>query len=311
MPSPRVKLPKSKLAIALLIMAALWGIYVWLGLSLPDRPATNVYHLDTTSKFLISMSVYIPVLVVWLVAITAWARFDRYAVYVADSSEGPAFRKIAAGLLLANVYLISTALPAAIASHLVDSHFLLLAVAAKNHLPALFSLASFAFIYLGSLDLQRISKTVGWTRATSLLVTIFVIFAAAFALVFVLAPPPPPTGGVPPYALSRTFLPFTLALPYLIAWYFALLASINVARYARYVNGKIYRRALSDLARGLVSIAVLGVVLQGFVILGARLARLGLSQILLAVYALLVLYGVGYIFVYRGAQKLLRLETAE
>src|SRR5262249_10846944 len=111
--------------------------------------------------------------------------------------------------------------------------------------------------------------------------------------------------------LPHSILLVTLVLPHILSWFLGILAIINIAKYARQVQGNLYRDALKNLIRGIAGVIFFTVVYQIILFASQFLANLSLGLTLLIIYLLLILYALGFLFVQAGAKKLMRIEVVQ
>jgi hypothetical protein len=110
------------------------------------------------------------------------------------------------------------------------------------------------------------------------------------------------------YYLPNWLVITTIAIPYLFMWFLGLRAAYWIYFYRMNVKGRLYQRALGNLAVGLMWVILSSITLQFVTTLSSRLDRLSLAPILMLVYALLILISVGYLFIAAGANRLKKLE---
>jgi hypothetical protein len=225
--------------------------------------------------------------------------------------ESGAINLIADGLLWTIGYLVLTTVVGAIAPYLMKTRAYDTFVVLRDHVAPLASLIAFALIYRGSHRLRVIANFTTWTRSTTWLIPVYGVFAYLFVLQF--AASPRDSGQL--VARSSTavvgheILLFTLIVPLLSAWFIGLVATINITKYARDVKGVIYRQAMTDLVRGILAVIAFSIVIQLISFSARYLATVKLAVVLGIVYLLIILYGLGFIFVRSGARKLGLLET--
>jgi hypothetical protein len=294
------------------IIILAWIAYAVSSFYAPNNTG-NVYHLSSINRLLLQASVAIPVLLIWLTAIRGAMSFKRYATLLANDIEAPAMNWIANGLIWLVAYIVLLALVGQLPAYAMHTSWQDMAIETKNHAPMVAAFIGFACLFQGSRKLQQVTPFSIQTNKTRWLLIGLSGASALFAVTFL--------GGynavtnqprlIPAYAASPTILLFTLILPYIGAWFLGLLASLNIHYYARKVSGSLYRRALQDLVRGITGVITFITVLQILVLMGPSIATLGLGSILILLYCLLVLYGIGFWLVSQGAQRLARIEVVQ
>jgi hypothetical protein len=294
-----------------LAVVVCWITYAVLTLFAPHS-ANARFHLAEPELALLQLTVIVPLHLIWLAAAYGTVMFKHYAQVIHDGLEAPAFNHIANGLLVTITYLIANTLLGAVIPFLAHSRLLDVIVIVRDHITPIGALIGFYLLYRGSHQLRSAAKFTTWTKTALWLLVGFGLFSAAFVLDFTLSPNPPSSGN--PSSLSllpHALLVFTLVLPYLAGWFMGLLASVNIAKYSRHVNGVLYRRALRDLRRGIWGVILFGVALQILTFSARFLTNLSLGWTLLLVYILLLLYGLGFLFVRSGAKKLTQIEVIQ
>ncbi len=292
------------------VVIALWLIYATLSLLSPNATG-NHYHLASWQTFGLHLAIVLPVLVVWLVALRGALAFKHYAGIITGGVEARSMNLIAMGLLWLVAYLISLSLLGNILPYFAHSPAITWLVSLRNQVPPLINLIAFGLLYLGSHRLQRVVTFTTWTRGSSWLMVAFLIFASLFALEFATTDVPNNLNGIPIYTMSRPVLLVTMILPYMLAWFMGLLAAFNILKYARQVKGLLYRQALRGVARGIVAIVGCIAIFEVLIVAVRFLAGLSLGSLLLVMYALLLLGGLGFWWVQTGAQQLGKLEVTE
>ncbi|HSX02628.1 MAG TPA: hypothetical protein VLI05_04940 [Candidatus Saccharimonadia bacterium] len=288
-----------------------WLLYAVLSLASPTPTAQAAYHITGPQVFALQLTIAVPLLIIWLVALRSAIGAKDYVQAIHGGPEAAALNLIANGLFFMAAYVVVIGLLSAITPYLVHSPALATMVTLRNHLPLVISLVGFGLLYHGSQRLKAAANFTTWTPLTGWLFAGLCLFAAGFTWLFTVTPAGSDSRGIPNYSLPRATLLVTMVLPYFIAWFLGLLASRNIARYSSQVKGIIYRLALRDVARGLVLIIVMGMLFQLLNLAMRLLLGLRLGAILLILYALLILYGSGFWLVRAGFKKLLRLEVTQ
>jgi hypothetical protein len=174
------------------------------------------------------------------------------------------------------------------------------------------ALIAFYLLYRGSQQLKLAAEFITWTRSSLWILIAYAVFAFFFVLEFATSP----ATGVGTQASSTAIVPhglllFTLIMPYILAWFLGILAIVNLAKYSRQVKGSLYRQALENLVKGIGAVIFFTIIYQVFVFAVRYLTNISLGAALLLVYCILVLYGLGFVFVRKGAKKLMLLEVAQ
>ncbi len=295
------------------LVSGAWIVYAVFALIAPagTTPRSN-YRLPQGGLNAIRLSILLPLLVFWMMAVYGAQTFQKYAVLVTGSPEARPLRSISIALYLTLAYFIIGAVFGSVLTFYTHSIAYPALVLLRDHLAAAITVAAFVFFYLGSSRLCRVaglpvfSRASMWTSAISALIAIGCT-ARFLTMHFTAAAV---AGNSLAYAPTAVLV-VTLFLPYFIAWYLGALSVVNITRYARKVHGVLYRRALSDLALGLclvIGFSTLGGILD---LVANTVAGLSLAPVLVILYLALLLYGAGYVFVARGARKLAMIETVD
>jgi hypothetical protein len=282
---------------------------VLLSLYSPSSTADRLYHLSQFHRFALQLTIVVPLIIIWFVALWGAITFRTYANIIQGSPESRGLSLIANGLMWLLVYLVTLSLGGVLLPYFAQTSWVNTFVVLRNHLPVISSLIGFGLLCLGSLRLRVSTPFRVWTRGALVLVLLMSALAGVFVWLFLMTESPLPRNGVPAYVLSKETLVFTLVLPYCWSWFLGLLAALNLTRYARRVNGIIYRQAIRDLAWGVAGAVVMVASIQLITLSSRFLTRLELGALLLVVYVLLAICAVGFLLVRSGARKLTRIEV--
>lgn len=287
-------------------------IYVGLVVSLPPDPAAlERYKLTTTSARLLSLAVIVPYILVWLTALYGFVRVRSYALLVKDSPEGKSFGYMAAGLTVLAFSLPVTGIISSTMGYFAQQNpdFMPTATITRNYLNLAFSMVTFILLFRAAEGFLLTFKS----RSDKLLalpkfcVPLLIVLSSMFTW-FIAARPTNLEANSSSYFLPNWLLIFTIAIPYLFVWYMGSIVSYRLFVYMHKVKGRIYKQAFNELAKGTAVIVAASIFIQFVTTLSARVSRLKLTPILLLIYLLVILYGVGFGFVARGAQKLKKIE---
>jgi hypothetical protein len=285
--------------------------YILLNLFSPNSTASRLYHLSTLQLGLLQLTVVVPMIIIWAIALWGAVAVKSYAIIIRDTPESRGLSLIADGLLWLLIYLLTLSLSGTILPYFAHSPWINALAVIRNHLPVISSLLGFGLLCLGTYRLQHSAPFPVWTKTTAVLFSGLGLLAGLFAWLYLTTEMPPPTNGIPIYGLPKQVLLFTLVMPYCWAWLLGLLAAGNLIKYSRRVKGVLYRKALRDLAWGAAS-AVTMVVSVQFITLSSRfLTKLQLGYLLLTVYGLLAICAMGFLFIRSGARKLTRIEAVQ
>jgi hypothetical protein len=292
----------------LMLGVGLWLIYAALSLLAPVR--NNTFHLTKLELSAIQLTIILPILAIWVIAIFGAATFKRYAGLIRKSADGSALNLISNGLLLVVTYFILQGILGALPNYLVGTPALKPVIIINNHLPMLVSVAAFGLILAGALKLRGITSRRMSTGGLTAIVFPYAVLGAIYAWNFYHSVPLATVNGIPKFAVPGKMPFFTLALPYIAIWLMGVLAVTIVAEYARTVNGKVYRLVLKDLVRGLSGVLAFSILVQVIQLSAGLFRHMAIGGVLIVIYIILVLYAVGFIFIARGARKLMMIEQS-
>jgi hypothetical protein len=291
---------------------AAWLIYGGLAVFAPAGTTPRVdYHLHFGVLNAIRISILFPILMVWVVAVYGASAINRYSRLLGDGVEGRAMLLISrAQYLTIGVFVISAIFGSALNFYTTSFGYDGLVIL-RDHLSMLITLAAFAMFYRASLMLTRLVHLRFATTTTVITTVALAALGIWYGVVFLgdHVAANVATGSSVAF-VPHGILLITLVLPYFISWYLALLAGINIFRYARGVKGVIYRQSLRSMAFGLYAVVLFSALGGVIMLLANTVSYLSLGAVLGILYAALVLYGVGYIFVASGARKLSKIERA-
>ncbi len=299
--------PRARLAYVVVIMS--WLSYI--ALSIGGTRTGSTYHFNDLQIVALQLSIFIPVLIIWLVALHGVETFKQYADRIKGSAEAGAIQQIATGLAWSLVYLILLALVGAAVSCFADTAWESGALALRTFGPLVPLFIAFTLLFKGTRRLRQSASKRLWTLPTIAMVVLYVIFATTFTWLFLSTAGSTDTRGLPLYALPTAWLIPTVVVPYLITWFLGLLAAINLSLYRHHVSGLIYRQALADLSRGIASVIIFAITLQMFTMIGRGWAGLPVGVVLIILYLLVVLYGLGFWFIRSGSKKLTQIEIVQ
>jgi hypothetical protein len=283
-----------------------WTMYAALSFLTPIRE--NTYQLGQLQISLIQLTIVLPILAIWLVAANGAARLRQYMRLIRDSTDGQAFKYLSAGVSVLVLAFVLQSLVGSIAPFVVGTPYLTALVLFRNHLPVVLNLIAFGLIFVGSRQLNISTAHRLSAERTAIVLFPYAILAGLFAIFFYQNLEYVVRNGIPNFAVPGQWPFYTVALPYCLSWLLGITAIVNIAEYARFVSGTIYRRALSSLARGLSAVVLGSILIQLVSVANTFAAHLRLASILLLIYILLILYAVGFVLINRGAKKLIRIE---
>lgn len=310
-PDPSAAKPWPYTKLMYIIVIVCWVIYVVASLTQPSAAVAH-YNLSTASLIFLRSAIFIPVLVIWILAVRGTTMIKSYTTAVESGTEAPALKRISDGLIWTIIYLISASLVGSIVPHFVGTPYLTTSLLIRNHISPIAALIAFILIYRGSQGLKLVAIFNTWSRETVIALGIFALFSATFVFEFAtVSTSATDSSGIPLSTLPHEVLLFTAVMPFILAWFLGILAMVNIRKYAVTVSGILYRQALKNLAYG-IGVIIAFTMLHQLLIFSSRfLVSLKLVTVLLIIYLLLGVYALGFILVRRGARNLMRIEALQ
>ncbi len=281
-------------------------------LTKPDKTSLEKYHLTVAHAHELGLTIAIPYLIIWFIALIGYLRLRDYTESIKDSKDGAAFATISIGVLWLALWLPLSAVIAGFTTHIYNLHPGATAsmVWLNNYLNIVLLFPAFVIIHSGSKKLLSLIKVV--RQPSFQKTTLVFIGLSALYLLLVLHDParqvPTHSAPVASYYQPDWLLVLTVIIPRLIMWFLGIQAMQNIYLYRKRIKGSIYQSALNNLARGIGSVVVAVVVLRSLQSLSSMLGRASLGLLLLIIYMLLIVIAIGYVFIANGAKKLKRIE---
>ena len=295
-----------------------WYQYLFIGLVLfyllfvlltpIDGATVRRFHANEMQIRMLGFSISVIISAVWLFAMYGSVRFKSYAESIKKSKEGPGFERIAMGLMILAISLplngIVTNVLRALALSNPDLAYL--PSLARSYLPLIYQMISFVIISRGAamlLDTLRpkVIKTENhWTAL------VLVVCACLFTWVALARP----FGGTVEsvYYMPTWVALITIIIPQIFVWYLGIHSAYQLYLYRKRTHGLLYRRVLSYLVSGIVTVTLVAIMLQVMVILGDKIARLNFTPTLIIVYVFIAFYAVGYGLIAWSARTLKKIE---
>ncbi|HSX45354.1 MAG TPA: hypothetical protein VLF39_04610 [Candidatus Saccharimonadales bacterium] len=277
-----------------------------------DKTVLTKYSLSVFQYRLLVTSLLLPLIGIWTCAAYGFVHYKQYALSIRGSTQGKGTNTIANGLgIIALQLIVSGGFNTITSINSVKQ-----AVGGDRGVQIistgtamLFSLVAGLLLYQGASQLNsslaKHSKPKLFSKSLYVLLATSVVFLIGIILSY---PSYKPTNSVYKY------VPLSVAIvgiwaPSLFVWTFYLLAVKYLHHYQHNVKGKVNRKALGLLARGVYFILGSSVLIQLIGTLNGVLANASLTPILVIVYPLIVAIGLGYLFIAEAATKLRQVES--
>lgn len=291
------------------LFQALVIIYLLLLLIPQTEPSVlKQYNITQARAQGLLLTISIPTVFIWLIALYGVLRFQEYSDSVKDSREARSFSFLSKGLML-----LVIGLPVAgISSRLVGQvryalpQLLPAFTIINNYMILLFSLIAFTLISRGADSLLQTIRVKRYRFSSQF--GLAGIIALSSLYTWLLVSSSNDKNGANSFYLPNLVLILTLAIPYLFIWCEGLAAAYNIYLYKKKVKGYIYKSALGSLAFGIASVVTLSISTQILTTLSVKLRGLDLSPLLLIIYTLVFLTAVGYGYIAKGSSQLKRIE---
>jgi len=283
----------------------------------PDPEAMERFGLSALQLRLLLVSIVIPIIAVWYMALYGVVHYYAYAKIVKNSPEGPGFNALALGLTILFVGLIAgtvvNLLQQAVEAFFPDlADIQKISTITRNYINVIVYFTAFMYMMFGADRLVRAfnvalnyKKAMFATYLPSIVISgtyIYLLFQNSYRT---MSDNPDIN---PTYYLSDFMIVFTIVLPYIVSWLLAFSALFNLSLFYQNISGTVYKKSLKYFTLGLSAVVTLTVFLQVVSQIGSTLVSGGLGVILIFIYFILALIAAGYFLVARGAKELKKIE---
>lgn len=285
-------------------------LYLILNLVLPPNDATRAtYHLSTNQYHIILAAIILPLIAIWFTAFYGYSAFREYAAVIEDTNEGEAARNLSTGLMWLAWALPIPSLLGLILTAIANAHpgFTRASVLITNYVDLLMPLIAFHIMSTGSrmwTEHQGVRISIGGTKA---LVFSFVTIGATYCYI-IFHHIAAPGSGHNTYYLMPWLVLLTIVIPYMYAWFTGFLSAYELHLVSKRMPGVLYRQALQHMSRGLLIIVLTSIALQYLRTVIPATGNLGLGSLIIIIYCLLVIMGLGYVLLSFGTRKLKKIE---
>jgi hypothetical protein len=307
-----------KIALGIFFVTVLWVITLVISFNADSSEAITKYHVTRSSLNVLLVVLSIPSLFIWAALVYAVMTFYSYARLIGNSKDGVAFRWIGHALALSLVGMIASNFFNQIRNFKDSAGNTVIStdqgVIAANYLAVSVALFTSWFFLRGSMTLlesikQKTSVGKLFQKAwlPMLLISGFyvvLVFSNQDRTVATHASVTRPT-----YALSDPLIILTIVVPYIVSWFFGLLAIVGITRFQHETNGIVYKRVFRKLALGLSLIIGLTISLQLLTQFTGFLSNSKLSAILGIITIIYIVIIAAYVFIARAAARLSLIES--
>ncbi len=278
----------------------------------PNKATLEKYSISATQAIWLGLTIALPYVIIWFIALMGYLRFKSYGDGIRSSKDGEAFSVMSRGLLLLSIWLPLSAVISVAATHLYRDHpsYTPTLIIMLNYTNLAILIPAFYFINKGSKKLLKLVKA-----TASAVPQKYMILYIAFSALYVWLTledsarwTPTDSVRVASYYLPDWLIVTTIVIPRLIMWFLGIQAVHYLYIYRKKIKGKIYKVALTGLARGIAAVIIASILLRCFQSLSNPMSHLSLAALLLVVYLLLIALSIGYVLIARGSKRLQKIE---
>jgi len=275
--------------------------------------APNRFNLTVTQTHLLQMTFAIPIVLVWLAAVYGAERFKSYTQRIKNDPDGKALDGVANGLNILMISVLAGGLGSILRPWALKDGWIRTFTICYGYFQVLLPLLAYWIMFRGSRWLRVITSKKKERRAAWLPILVIIIPIAVIYLFLILHyqyrnDTPNPT-NYSSFYLPDYLIILSLALPYLAAWALGIKAAMNLGLYSKKVKGILYRIGFKRITLGIYTIIAFAILLQMLVAFSTTIAQIGLAGILLIIYAIVILYSIGFLLVASGTKKLNEIES--
>jgi len=304
---------RQRTVLAFWLLGLASAVYLAITIGEPITRTEHTYTLSPWAVHSLELTIVLPLIVVWFIALWGSLRFRAYALSIRESVDGQALLMVATGLVVLVSGLVLTSLLQSLNGRMaIWGHAKVWAIFSE-YAAIMVALVALGLIVRGAWRLAALVQFRRLHLVQAIAMLVLTLIGVAYVLLLVHDPyrtaTPDPTLHSS-YYLPDWLLMLTVVGPYLVVWYCGLMAVGCLRLYQGYSSGVIYRHALSRLSSGLLAVIVASILIQILDAVSPALVHLGLKDLLLLVYLLVVNYAVGHIVVAIGARSLAKIEEA-
>lgn len=301
-----------KIDLSIRYYLALIASYLSLAWFLPgNKSVMNNYGLDSGQYHLLILFIILPFIGIWFAAFYGYSTVRKYAAVIKSSPEGPGFDLLARGFTVLAWSLPFTAIASILVNSIADirpeAHAG--AIILNNYIALLLPLIGYILLKRSSHYLTTSAK-IAISKPTGFIIgAVISVLAIAYCyLTFQHLDLSSLTNTNNPYYLPNWLVLTTLTIPFLASWLIGLIAAFELFIYSKQSDGLLYRRALMQLAIGVLAVIVSSVVLQYLTIISPQQGFLSLNYQLILTYTIRIFSAIGYVLIAVGARRLMRIE---
>ncbi len=279
----------------------------------PDASVLTKYGISAAQVKLLSLSLAVPILLIWWLGFFGFIKLKQYAYSIRSNKDGKSFEQISNGLM---VMAIGSPLISIISSYSNyvgqrNPAWTSYSVILSNYLTLAMVFFTFYLIQQGANKLAAILKGKERSSTDVLIKLLFALFAVLY-IHFTLQNPARqfPTPGISKaaYYLSDSLLVITIIIPYLFVWWYGIRSTYLIRLYSNKVKGVVYKQSLGLLSAGLGTVVIAYMFLRFLTSFTTQLNSWSLKALLIVLYVLIAVLGLGYGLIAAGAKRLKKIE---
>jgi hypothetical protein len=290
------------------LVLVLFGLVIFL-------PASKVvmarYHLSSHQYHILLLTTELPLIVMWFAAFYGYQKFREYAVSIINTREGTVYEGFAKGFYWLAWGLALPPLFGVIFNSIANKYqnFYEASIILENYFYLLFPVIAYSIMSRSAQKLFTLNKARAPELSSRLLLLIFVMLATFYCyLTFRYLDLQHLSSTNNPYYIPGWLLILTMVIPYLYAWIVGFIGAYQFGVYSRQVKGIIYKRALENVATGIVLVIAGSIGYQYIHTVVPRTGRLSLNTLLLGTYGLYAFITLGFMIATHGVMRLKRIE---
>lgn len=305
----------SKLARRLIVVYVLLTLaYLYLAVALPsNQEKISSFGLSPLNARLVSLSLAIPLSLIWIVAIIGFVTLFNYSKVISEQPDGRALRLIAFGSLFLAIQspvrtLIRSLMSCLVVYHPSWQHYV---TPTSTYLNLILFGIAFVCISRGAHALADLVNLRPSLLTYHLLIIGFTTVGVLYSLATFI---PHSLGHFDLFTSYHDFhLPlfvtvFTIVIPSLYLWFVALFAAYEMFSYQQKVRGLLYRQALRFLSIGIATVTIDAIFIQFVTTSSDKINHFNINTVIIFAYLTLFVLAVGFAMIARGARRLRKLE---
>ncbi len=297
-----------------LLYALMALLYICLTLFTPtDAAVLTKYHLSPTQAKTLSLAVAIPIMAIWFIAFYGFVHLRAYVQVIRKTEDGKHLKTLSRGIFWLAISLPVNSIVASYMSYLAYRHpsAIPATIILTNYVRLLLAIVSLYWIFQGAKGLASMLPGNSEVMHRDDARTGFIVLGLVFAYITLNNPARRSPVGTPPraaYYLPDILIILTIIIPYLWVWFRGLIAAFYLHFYKQKVKGMLYKSGLGYIANGLIFIIASSIAVQFVVSISSLWRDATLQFILIILYLLIVLIGLGFFLVAVGAKRLKKIE---